>query len=86
MTDFNEFMQEYDCYQDGTEDRIIEFFKLNHSEYYHKAQEIHKEAHGDDAQPSPSEMSDAFVQAGKEELFYEIVKNWFHETFPEDYE
>ncbi len=28
MTDFNEFMQEYDCYQDGTEDRIIEFFKL----------------------------------------------------------
>ena len=81
MTDFNEFMEKYDCYQDGTEDRIIEFFKTDHQEYYDAAQEL--AGHNDD--PSPSEMCEAFEKADKEALFYEIVKNWFHATFPEDY-
>ncbi|SVA39242.1 uncharacterized protein METZ01_LOCUS92096 [marine metagenome] len=30
-------------------------------------------------------MCEAFEKAGKEELFYEIVKNWFHATYPDDY-
>ena len=34
MTDFNEFMGKYDCYQDGIEEEIVGFFKTDHSEYY----------------------------------------------------
>ena len=85
MTDFNEFMEKYDCFQDGVEDKIMEFFKSNHQEYYLGAKELRDEREGDSGEPSPSEMCDAFEKAGKEELFYEIVKNWFHATFPEDY-
>ena len=89
MTDFytdrfNEFMEKYDCYDEGVEDRIIDFFKSEHPKYYYYAIELRgfQESEGD---VIPSEIFSAFTEAGKEELFYEIVKNWFHSTFPEDY-
>ena len=86
MTDVNEFRKKYDYCQDGVEDKIMEFFKQYHFEYYAEAIRIHQEAHGDGSiEPSPGELLGAFSEADKEELFYEIVKNWFHATFPEDY-